>query len=58
MPKLSPIDYRKVTKKLRKAGFVMIRQGKGSYEIRKHPVTGRKQQPLRITAGRISQSGL
>ena len=41
MPKLPSLNYRKVTKKLSKAGFVLRRQGKGSHEIWKHPITRR-----------------
>ena len=33
MPKLSPLKYEEVIKKLKKLGFRLYRQGKGSHEL-------------------------
>jgi len=65
--KLSPMSYRKVTKKLKKAGFVLRRQCKGSHEIWKYPTTrrttsvprhARKDIPAGTLKAIIKQTGL
>jgi predicted RNA binding protein YcfA (HicA-like mRNA interferase family) len=42
MPHLSPLTYREVIQRLRKAGFEFDRQAKGSHEIWHNPQTHRR----------------
>ncbi len=66
MARLPRINYRQTIRKLRKAGFVFDRQGKGSHEFWKNPKTKRvvmvPRHPGTIPLGTLSeivkQSGL
>jgi predicted RNA binding protein YcfA (HicA-like mRNA interferase family) len=42
MGRLSGFRYREVVRRLRLHGYAFDRQGPGSHEIWRHPVTGRK----------------
>lgn len=66
MPRLSPLTYREVIKRLRKAGYVFDRQAKGSHEIWYNPQTRRRTTvpnhpgtlPMGTLRAIIRQSGL
>ncbi|MGH9649278.1 MAG: type II toxin-antitoxin system HicA family toxin [Terriglobales bacterium] len=45
MGRLSGFKYREVARRLRTFGFHFDRNGPGSHEIWRHPVTGRKVTP-------------
>lgn len=42
MTRLPGMTYREVVARLREAGFVFDRQAKGSHEVWRNPVTGRR----------------
>ena len=42
MGSLGNLTYKDVTRKLRKLGFAFYRQGAGSHEVWRNPVSGRK----------------